>query len=126
MDNGKIRMQQFNKAMIVEAYSSDEVTKADIDWVLETLHICYPPPFLVILIKSGSYHLSSEAKMRLLDDERISKVAYVSRKLGNTHYAVKASSTYLQNKEVFICDSIESAYKALIGAIPQASLINSA
>ena len=119
-------MQQFNKAMIVEAYTSEEVTLADIDWVLETLHICSPPPFLLILVKSGSYSLSSGAKMRLLDDERISKVAYVSRKLGNTHYAVKASNTYLQNKEVFICDSIESAYKALTGAIQQDPLIKSA
>ena len=84
MDNGKIRMQQYNKAMIIEAYACDDITNTDIDWVLETLHICYPPPFLVILVKSGNYTLSEQAKKRLLYDERISKVAYVSKKLYNT------------------------------------------
>jgi hypothetical protein len=57
-------MQQFNKAMIVEVYSSEEITMADIDWVIETLRICSAPPFRVILVKSGSYFLSDAAKMR--------------------------------------------------------------
>ena|GEM_PF-4411441 len=116
MDNGKIRMQQFNKAMIVEVYSSDEITMADIDWVIETLRICSAPPFRVILVKSGSYYLSDAAKMRLLDDEHISGVAYVVRKLLSTQYAVRAGNTYLKKKKVFICDSIQSAYWALTGS----------
>ena len=107
-------MQQFNKAMIVEGYTSDEVTLADIDWILESLRICYAPPFLVILVKSGDYSLSADAKMRLMDEGNgIAKVAYVSRKQHNTRYAIKASKTYLKNKQVFVCDSIESAYRAL-------------
>ena len=116
MDNGKIRMQQYNQAMIVEVYSSDEITMADIDWVIETLRICSAPPFDVILVKSGSYFLSDAAKTRLLDDEHISKVAYVVRKLLSTQYAVRASKTYLRGKQVYICDSIQSAYWALTGS----------
>ena len=118
MDNGKIRMQQFNKAMIIEGYSSDEITSSDIDWVIETLRICYPPPFHVIIVRSGQYNLSDGARMRLMDENNgIAKVAYVAKRRQNTRYALMASKTYLKNKEVFICDSIDAAYKALTGAI---------
>ncbi len=121
MDNGKIRMQQYNKAMIIEGYTSDVVTSKDIDWVIETLHICYPPPFLVILVKSGNYSLSVDAQNRLMDERNgISKVAYVSKKMQNTRYAIKASKTYLIDREVFICDSIDSAYRALTGGLQSA------
>ena len=106
-------MQPINKAMIVEIYTSDEVTMSDVDWMIETLRICDAPPFRLILVKSGGYYLSDAAKMRLLDDQHISKVAYVAKKMLSTHYAVKASKTYLKNKKVFICDSIQSAYWAL-------------
>ncbi len=126
MDNGKIRMQQFNKAMIIEAYASEEVTLTDINWVLENLRICYAPPFLIIVVKSGSYELSPAAKMRLLEDDDILKVAYVAQRLHNTQYAVNASNSYFQNKKVFICDSIESAYMALTGTMKQQTAPRSA
>jgi hypothetical protein len=115
MDNGNVRMQQYNKAMIVEAYSRDKITSADIEWVLESLHSKFKPPFSIIFIKSGNYWLTKNAQLRLYLDNELLKVAYVVKKRESKHHALNASETYLQNKEVFICDSIDSAYQALIG-----------
>jgi len=126
MDNGKVRMQQYNTAMIVNAYSSDKITLADIEWVLDSMRMIFTPPLLIILIKSGNYWLTKKAQMRLfeIDDEHI-KVAYVSQKSHDTRHAVNAIDTYLQNKEVFICDSIDSAYQALVRAVKQDQFLHS-
>ncbi len=114
MDNGKIRLWQYNRTEILEAYSSDEITLDDIDWVLESLHKKSAPPFLIILVRTGNYRLSIEAKSRLLNEDRdLFKIAYVVKELQNMCHAVGASYSYLDKKDVFICDSIESAYMAL-------------
>ena len=114
MDNGKIRLWRFNRAEILEAYSSDEITLADIDWVLESLHEKSTPPFLIILLRTGKYRLSVEAKNRLRNQDRdLFKIAYVVKELQNMCHAAGAVYSYLEEKDVFICDSIESAYMAL-------------
>jgi len=114
VDNGKIRLWRFNQAEILEAYSSDEITLADIDWVLESLHEKSTPPFLIILVRTGKYRLSIEAKNRLRNtDKDIFKVAFVVKELQNMCHAAGAVYSYLEKKDVFICDSIESAYTAL-------------
>ena len=114
MDNGKIRIWQFNQADILEAYSSDEITLADVDWVLESLHKKSTPPFLIILVRTGKYRLSIEAKNRLRNtDKNVFKIAYVVKELQNMCHAASAVYSYLEKKDVFICDSIESAYTAL-------------
>ncbi len=118
MDNGKIRLWRFNKADILEAYSSDEISLSDIDWVLESLHKKSSPPFLIILVRTGQYTLSVEAKNRLRkEDKELFKVAYVVKELQNMCHAVGAGYSYLDEKDVFICDSIESAYNALTRTI---------
>jgi hypothetical protein len=114
VDNGKIRLWQFNRAEILEAYSSDEITIADIDWVLESLRKKSTPPFLIILVRTANNRLSIEAKDRLRkEDKDMFKVAYVVKELQNMCHAVGASYSYLDKKDVFICDSIESAYSVL-------------
>ncbi|MGD2053527.1 MAG: hypothetical protein PVG45_05410 [Gammaproteobacteria bacterium] len=116
MDNGKLRLWQYKKAMILETYSSDELTLDDIDQVLNSLHERAEPPFLIIVVRTGSYRLSVEAKNRLREeDKRLFKIAYVVKELRNMCHAVGASYSYLESKDVFICDSIESAYTALTG-----------
>ena len=118
MDNGKIRLWQFNRAEILEAYSSDEITSADIDWVLESLHKVSSPPFLIILVRTGNYRLTVDAKNRLRnEDQKLFKVAYVVKEIQNMCHAVGASYSYLNKKDVFICDSIESAYQTLTRTI---------
>lgn len=114
MDNGKLRLWQYKKAMILEAYSSVEISLDDIDQVLEALHEKAAPPFLIIIVRTGSYRLSPEAKDRLREeDNEMFKIAYVVKELRNMCHAVGASYSYLENKDVYICDSIESAYTAL-------------
>ena len=121
MDNGKIRIWQFNRAEILEAYSSDEITLADIDWVLESLHEKSTPPFLIILVRTGKYRLSIEAKNRLRNtDKDVFKIAFVVKELQNMCHAAGAVYSYLENKDVFICDSIESAYATLTRTTQQA------
>jgi hypothetical protein len=116
MDNGKLRLWQYKKATILEAYSSDELTLGDVDEVLESLHESAAPPFLIILVRTGSARLSAEAKNRLREeDNRLFKIAYVVKELRNMCHAVGASYSYLESKDVYICDSIESAYTALTG-----------
>ena len=127
MDNGKIRIWQFNQAEILEAYSSDEITLADIDWVLESLHEKSTPPFLIILVRTGKYRLSIEAKNRLRNtDKNIFKIAFVVKELQNMCHAAGAVYSYLEKKDVYICDSIESAYTALTQKAQQAQSIHSA
>lgn len=127
MDNGKIRLWQFNQAEILEAYSSDEITLADIDWVLESLHEKSTPPFLIILVRTGKYRLSIEAKNRLRNmDKDVFKVAYVVKELQNMCHATSAVYSYLEKKDVFICDSIESAYTALTQTAQQDRSFHSA
>ena len=114
MDNGKLRLWQYKKAMILETYSSDELSLDDIDQVLEALHEKATAPFLIIIVRTGSYRLSAQAKDRLREeDNRMFKIAYVVKELRNMCHAVGASYSYLENKDVYICDSIESAYTAL-------------
>ncbi len=118
MDNGKIRLWQFNQAEILEAYTSDEITLADVDWVLESLHKQSSPPFLIIVVRTGNYRLTIEAKNRLRnEDKKLFKVAYVVKELQNMCHAVAAGYSYLSKKDVFICDSIDSAYRALTRTI---------
>ena len=127
MDNGKIRLWRFNQAEILEAYSSDEITLADIDWVLESLHEKSTPPFLIILVRTGKYRLSIEAKNRLRNmDKDVFKVAYVVKELQNMCHATSAVYSYLEKKDVFICDSIESAYTALTQTAQQDRSFHSA
>jgi hypothetical protein len=117
MDNGKLRLWQFKQAMILEMYSSDEITLSDVDQVLETLNNKTSPPFLVIIVRTGNYRLSQEARNRLREEDNgLFKIAYVVKELKNMCHAVGASYSYLRNKNVYICDSIESAYTALTGA----------
>jgi hypothetical protein len=117
MDNGKLRLWQYKKATIIETYSSDELTLTDIDQLLGSLHEKGTPPFLIIVCRTGNYRLSAEAKNRLREeDNRLFKIAYVVKELQNMCHAVGASYSYLENKNVYICDSIESAYTALTGA----------
>jgi hypothetical protein len=114
VDNGKIRLWRFNQAEILEAYSSDEITLADVDWVLESLYEKSTPPFLIILVRTGKYRLSIEAKNRLRNtDKNVFKIAYVVKELQNMCHAAGAVYSYLEKKDVFICDSIESAYATL-------------
>ena len=123
MDNGKIRLWQFHKAEIMEAYSSDEITLADVEWVLDSLHNISTPPFLIIVVRTGNYRMSLEAKNRLREqDKGLFKIAYVVKELQNMVHAVGAGYSYLNKKDVFICDSIESAYKALTGEIYDGSV----
>jgi len=127
VDNGKIRLWRFNQAEILEAYSSDEITLADIDWVLESLHEKSTPPFLIILVRTGKYRLSIEAKNRLRNtDKDIFKVAFVVKELQNMCHAAGAVYSYLEKKDVFICDSIESAYTALTQTAQQDRSFHSA
>ena len=114
MDNGKLRLWQFKKAMILEVYSAAVLTLADIDSVLSTLQRLSKPPFLIIIVRTCDYRLSMRAKIRLRKKERgLLKVAYVVKGFKNMRHAVSASHSYLKSKDVYICDSIESAYKAL-------------
>jgi hypothetical protein len=114
MDNGKLRLWQYKKASILEAYTSDEITLADIDHVLHILNEKSSQPFLLIIVRTGAYRLSMEAKNRLREqDNGLFKIAYVVKELRNMCHAVGASYSYLENKNVYICDSIESAYTAL-------------
>ena len=127
MDNGKIRLWRFNQAEILEAYSSDEITLADVDWVLESLHQKSTPPFLIILVRTGKYRLSIEAKNRLRNtDKNVFKVAFVVKELQNMCHAAGAVYSYLEEKDVYICDSIESAYTALTRATQQDQSFHSA
>ena len=69
MDNGKIRLQQFRGALICDAYTSDEITLDDIEWVFKKLRENFSLPYLVIVIRSGNYNLTPQAKLRLFTEK---------------------------------------------------------
>ena len=72
---------------------------------------------MIILVRTGQYRLTVEAKDRLRnEDKKLFKIAYVVKELQNMCHAVGAGYSYLDQKDVFICDSIESAYKVLTRA----------
>ena len=118
MDNGKLRLQPFNRATICEAYTSDEITSDDIEWVMEILRERHEPPYLLIIVRSGKYSMSIKAQLRIfMEHSDDLKVAYVAKTSKTLHHALEAGKTYLQNKDVFICDGINSAYRALTAVI---------
>ena len=114
MDNGNLRLWRFRKAVILEIYAAEVLTLADIDSVLVKLQRMSRPPFLIIIVRTGNYRLSIRAKIRLRKEDRnLFKIAYVVKGLDNMRHAASASRSYLKHKDVYICDSIDSAYKAL-------------
>ena len=115
MDNGNLRLWRFRKAVILEIYAAEVLTLADIDSVLVALQRTSTPPYLIIIVRTGNYRLSMRAKIRLRkEDRQLFKIAYVVKGLENMRHAESASRSYLKHKDVYICDSIESAYNALI------------
>jgi sulfopyruvate decarboxylase TPP-binding subunit len=117
MDNGKLRLWPYKKATILEIYNSGELVLLDINTVLASLYQTSKPPYLIIIVRTGNYRLSFEAKIRLLKEKRERfKIAYVVKEPKTMQHAFHASRTYLKRKDVYICDSIDSAYKALTAA----------
>jgi hypothetical protein len=118
MDNGKIRLQQLDRALICEAYTSGELTLDDIEWVFNKLKKNFSPPYLLIIVRKGNYTLSSQAKLRIfIEKHKDLKVAYIVRRPMNLFHANNAKDTYLKGKQVFFCDGIKSAYKVLVSYI---------
>ena len=117
MDNGKLRLWPYKKATILEIYRSAELVSLDINTVFASLYHTSTPPYLIIIVKTGNYKLSFDAKIRLLKERRDRfKIAYVVKEPKTMQHAFHASRTYLKRKDVYICDSIDSAYKALTTA----------
>ena len=118
MDNGKLRIKRYKQAIICEAYCSDEITLTDIEWFNESLHKNFPPPFYLVIVKSGDYSISKDAQIHLFNENKdIAKVAFVTNTQQDFQYAESARKTYLQNIDISICDSIESAYEKIIESI---------
>ena len=114
MDNGKLRLWHYKNSTILEVYSSGILNLADINLVMEVLFRRSSPPYLVIIVRTGDYRLSFKAKIRLrkIDSNNL-KIAYVVKQQEDMHHAFHASRTYLKRKNIYICDSIDSAYRAL-------------
>ena len=114
MDNGKLRLWHHKKAIILEIYTSGELTLADINMVLGSLYEMSSPPFLIMIVRTGNYRLSFKAKIRLRkENNRLFKIAYVVKGHEGMRHAFRASQTYLKRKDIYICDSLDSAYKVL-------------
>ena len=114
MDNGKLRLWHHKKAIILEVYTSGELTLADINMVLGSLYEMSSPPFLVMIVRTGNYRLSFKAKIRLRkENNRLFKIAYVVKGHEAMRHAFRASQTYLKRKDIYICDSLDSAYRVL-------------
>lgn len=115
MDNGKLRLWHFKKATILEVYTSSELTLADIIQVLASFHKTSKTPYLLIIVNTANLRLSLKAQIRL---HRVSrkylKIACVIKGQACMRQAFRASNTYLKRKDVYLCDSIDSAYKTLI------------
>ena len=118
MDNGKLRLWHYRNAAILEVYTTGELTTDDVNFVFTYLYARYRPPFQVIIVRSGSYRMSFPAKIRLRKiNKKLVSFAYVVKGLESMNHASRASRSYLVDKSIYICDSIDAAYKALNGSV---------
>ena len=115
MDNGRIKIENYNNVLYCDAYRDIEYTEEDVELIIDEAKRNYTLPVDVILKKSGSYSLSSNAQVLLMRNiNEFRNFVYVvddEKKRSSASYAI---STYMKPYNTRIADSKEEAYEMLM------------
>lgn len=115
MDNGRIRMENYNGVLYCDAYMDDEFSIADLESMRAEIRTNYAPSADVILKKSGSYSVSAKAQAVLsrgIDEFR--NFVYVVDWNIKRESAVYAAESYMKPYNARVAATKEEAYALLI------------
>ncbi len=110
MDNGRLKINDHDGIVFCDAYLDDEWTVEDVHALVDEIRNSFSPPVDVILRRTGSYSIASEAQALLATNlpefKRIIYVVDTPTKRASVAFAIKS---YMKSYDVEIADSLEEA-----------------
>ena len=114
MDTGRIKMENYHGVLYCDAYMDDEFTLGDLEAMRAEIRKNFSPSSDVILKKSGSYSVSSEAQTVLWKGiSEFRNFIYVADSRIKQHSAEYAASTYMQPYNTRVAETKEAALAML-------------
>ena len=114
MDNGRIRMENYNGVLYCDAYMDDEFSLADLESMRAEVRENYSPSADIILKKSGSYSVSAKAQSVLSRGiEEFRNFVYVVDKEIKRESAKYAAEHYMSPYNTRVASTKEEAYALL-------------
>lgn len=115
MDNGRLKLENFNGVLYCEAYLDTEYTIADIRTMIDEIKKNFTPPVDVILNKTGSYSLASNAQRLLARNiKEFRNFVYVVDTDAKQASAEFAVANYMKSYNTRIARNKKEAFAILI------------
>lgn len=114
MDNGRLRIENYNGVVYCEWYLDTEYTVEDVKSMIDEIHENFTPPVDIILKKAASYSFCLEGQLFLKNKvEEFRNFIYVVDNMTKHASAEYATSTYMKQYNARIATSKEEAYMML-------------
>ena len=126
MDTGRLKFENYNGILYIDAYLNGEFTLKDMEDILNEIRENYSPAADVILRRSGSYSVAANVQTTARSGvKELRNLVYVVEDEKKKKYAEFASTTYMKPYNAQIASSIEEAYSLLSTTSKQKSAIKS-
>lgn len=117
MENGRLNITNYKGVVVCDAFLNDEWSVEDVYTLVDEIRKHFSPPSDIIVRKTGSYSVSTEAQTLLETNlPEFGRVVYVADTEHKRSSAEYAKTSYMKHYNVEVADSIEQAYEILRGS----------
>lgn len=114
MDNGRIKIEDFDGILQCDVYMDDEFSLDDLSVIRDEIRKNYPPCADIICINSGSYSVSLEVQQVALSGiVEFRNIVYVVDGSTKRNSAEYAASTFMKSYNARVASSVKEAHDIL-------------
>jgi len=115
VDNGRIKMENYNGILCCDVYINDELSLNDLEAIREEIRRNYAQCADIICVSTGSFSISADVQMAALQGiNEFRNVVYVVNGKTKRDSAEFAAATFMKSYNARIVASKEEAHQLLM------------